>query len=100
MSIKKITWWDLESSITVPNDAFLIRYGGDGFGSLIVVGREAANRAFALMHAEDEDDDSYKDYLEYAQDDGNWSQQDGLVIDLTSPCDECGWASCERISFP
>jgi hypothetical protein len=96
---QKQTWWNFPSEST-PDDAFLVRFGGDGFGSKIVIGREAANKAFALLHAEDEEDDMYKTLLEYAQNNDNWTMQDGLVIDLDSPCDECGWAAINRITFP
>lgn len=84
----------------LPFDAFVVRYGGDGFGSEIVVGRDAANRAFAKLHSDDETDEMYEVYLKMAQDDDNWHfGADGEISDLTVD-HECGWADIRRITLP
>lgn len=84
----------------LPFDAFVVRHGGDGFGSEIVVGRDAANRAFAKLHSDDETDEMYEVYLKMAQDDDNWHfGADGEISDLTVD-HECGWADIRRITLP
>lgn len=92
-----IICWDRIVGVMRPHDAFLVRMGGEGFDTRIVVGRDQANTAFALLFG-DMGDDNYQRYLEYAADDDNWGQQEGDVIDLRWS-GEAGWCDISRITF-